>query len=274
MKIAVYGIAKNEQKHVEGFMKSIDNKANGVFITDTGSEDGTFGALIYHDAHVQQRHISPFRFDVARNVALSYVPEDYDVCISLDIDERLRPGWRETVERVMSHESKPTRCWVRYKGPGLTPFYHSDRIHSRRGYMWDGPAHETIIPYGINEVQVANEDLWIDHEPDFSKPRNYLPLLAAGVNEQPHNRRRVFYYARELMCRFQFKAAISWLEQYMKMFKASGDEMWEEPQQALAMIEVCKGAMKEMAAGLAPAQMETLKKLDRDALGILDIKFD
>ena len=44
-----------------------------------------------------QKIIDPWRFDVARNLSLEMVPEDYDVCIALDLDEVLVKGWKEII---------------------------------------------------------------------------------------------------------------------------------------------------------------------------------
>ena len=37
---------------------------------------------------------------VARNLSLELVPADADVCLSIDLDEVLVPGWRAIVERA------------------------------------------------------------------------------------------------------------------------------------------------------------------------------
>src|SRR5258708_5207699 len=72
MKIAIYGICLNEEAFVARFM-------------DLG-------------AQIQAIRIVPWRFDHARNAALDLVPDDVDVCVSLDLDTVLRPGWRAALE--------------------------------------------------------------------------------------------------------------------------------------------------------------------------------
>jgi hypothetical protein len=68
-----------------------------VFILDTGSTDGSERAFSAKGATVRSAGVEPWRFDVARNMALALVPRDYDVCIALDIDERAKSffnyGW-------------------------------------------------------------------------------------------------------------------------------------------------------------------------------------
>ena len=90
MKIAVYAIAKNEEKHVKRFCESAKD-ADLIVIADTGSEDRTVEIAKECGAVVHEITISPWRFDKARDAALALVPKDVDVCVSLDLDELLEP---------------------------------------------------------------------------------------------------------------------------------------------------------------------------------------
>ena len=66
-------------------------EADGVFVLDTGSTDGTPELLRQLGAHVTQEIITPWRFDTARNRALALVPEDADLCVCTDLDEVFHP---------------------------------------------------------------------------------------------------------------------------------------------------------------------------------------
>jgi hypothetical protein len=109
-KIAVYAISKNEEMFVKRFCES-SKDADLILIADTGSNDKTVelardcGALVY------EININPWRFDKARDAALALIPGDFDICVSLDLDEVLQPGWRAEIERVW--KSDTTR--LRYK---------------------------------------------------------------------------------------------------------------------------------------------------------------
>lgn len=260
MKIAVYAICKNEGAHVQGWLENVRD-ADHVVLCDTGSTDnGLYDArginLIKH-----QIHVIPFRFDVARTTALSLVPPDVDLCVSLDLDERLDPGWRQALERCWNAipRQRPTRIWAQYHTEGLQPFLHDSRIHARHGYRWDHPCHECIVPYGIQEVQVASDSLVIRHYPDKTKPRGqYLDLLAVGIDEghkaaSAGLRRRIFYYSRELIIYRHFKTAIGWLQKYVQLWEQSGEEEWGEVQQAKAMLTLAQGALMEVEAAGAQA---------------------
>ncbi|MEI2419703.1 hypothetical protein V6O07_05470, partial [Arthrospira platensis SPKY2] len=99
MKICVYAISKNEEQFVKQFCESAKD-ADLILIADTGSIDGTVEQARACGAVVHEICITPWRFDKARDAALALIPRDIDVCISLDLDERLEPGWREEIGRV------------------------------------------------------------------------------------------------------------------------------------------------------------------------------
>ena len=88
MKICVYAISKNEEQFVDRFCKSAKG-ADLILIADTGSTDGTIKLAKKHKASVVEIGITPWRFDDARNAALSLIPKDIDICVSLDLDEEL-----------------------------------------------------------------------------------------------------------------------------------------------------------------------------------------
>lgn len=85
-KICVYAICKNEEQFVDRWMDAV-SEADMVIVTDTGSTDHTVERLRERGAVVYSAVVSPWRFDVARNVALGHVPEDTDICVSNDLDE-------------------------------------------------------------------------------------------------------------------------------------------------------------------------------------------
>ena len=99
MKIAVYTIAKNEEKFVERWAKSCE-EADYRLIVDTGSSDNTLLTAAKYGIEVGSISISPWRFDDARNAALALLPDDIDMCIALDMDEILVPGWRKELEKI------------------------------------------------------------------------------------------------------------------------------------------------------------------------------
>ncbi len=219
MKIAVYAISKNEEQFVKRFCESAKD-ADVVLIADTGSTDNTVKEAKKYGATVHNISVMPWRFDIARDVALCLLPADIDVCISLDLDEELQEGWREEIERVWKEDT--TR--LRYKfdwGCGIAFYY--EKIHHRKGYHWHHPCHEYPVPdIRTNEVWATTDKLLVVHKPDPTKSRGqYLDLLEVSVKEDPRCPRNAFYYARELTFYGKWLDAIVALNRYLAMPEAT-----------------------------------------------------
>lgn len=218
MKVAVYAIALNEEAFVERFMTTA-READVVLVADTGSTDGTVAALEREGAVVHRISVSPWRFDDARNAALALVPADIDVCVAIDLDEVLSPGWRAVLDAGWGDATRARYDYTWSHHPDGSPAvtYRYDRIHARRGYRWRHPCHETLYPDRIDEqyVELAIE---LHHWPDPTKPRSqYLPLLAVATEEQPHDSRMAHYYGRELMFRGHDEQALAELQRHLAL---------------------------------------------------------
>ncbi|HUZ11642.1 MAG TPA: hypothetical protein VMU93_02165 [Caulobacteraceae bacterium] len=199
MKIAVYAIALDEAAHAEPFMASCRD-ADLVLVADTGSRDATARRLAERGAEVRRIRIDPWRFDAARNAALELLPGDVDVCISLDLDQTLAPGWRALVEAGWREGiNRLYYVLVHHQaGAGGELAFVDSRIHSRRGYVWRYPCHECLVPRGAQEHARLEPRLKVLHAPDPAKPRSgYLPLLELGAREAPDDARAAHYLGRE-----------------------------------------------------------------------------
>lgn len=218
MKVAVYAIALNEQAFVERFM-STAREADLVIVADTGSSDGTVHALLAHGATVHHLSIKPWRFDDARNAALALVPADVDVCVAIDLDEVLTAGWRASLEAEWgdANRGKYLYTWSHHPDGSPAVTYTYDRIHSRYGYRWRHPCHETLYPDRIEERN-THLSLELHHWPDASKPRSqYLELLQVAADEQPHESRTAHYFGRELMFNSQWARAVTELRRHLEL---------------------------------------------------------
>jgi tetratricopeptide (TPR) repeat protein len=220
MKIIVYAICKNEAQFVARFCAAA-READQVIVVDTGSTDETCNLLVAHGATVHQVNISPWRFDDARNAALAALPEDIDMCVSLDMDEVITPGWKEILTEAWERGINRPRykhiwSWNEDGSPGLEFSY--DHIHGRKGFRWRHPVHECINSYGIEEKQEWLAGIETHHHPDPSKSRSqYLPLLAMSVKEDPYNDRNAFYYGRELYFYGRYMEAAQELKRHLEL---------------------------------------------------------
>lgn len=215
LKIAVYAISKNEEKFVERFCASAKD-ADLILIADTGSTDKTVELARSLGVTVYEISVLPWRFDKAKDTALNLVPADVDVCISLDLDEVMEPGWREEIERVWQEDT--TRLRYKYDwGRDVSFFY--EKIHHRTGYHWHHPVHEYPRPDSRTvEMYAFTDMLLVSHHPDNDKPRTqYMSLLELGIAEDPFCPRNAFHYVRELGFYNQWEKAVEFITKYLAM---------------------------------------------------------
>ncbi|KPL68423.1 hypothetical protein SZ64_10005 [Erythrobacter sp. SG61-1L] len=215
MKIAVYAISKNEEGFVERFCQSAAD-ADYIVIADTGSDDDTVRLAEEQGASVYRICIAPWRFDHARNAALALVPADADICIALDLDEVMMPGWRDEIEKTWTADATRMRYQFDWS---LGVRYQANKVHKRQGYHWRHPCHEVLEPdRRMQEVFCVSDMTLITHLPDPTKPRGqYLDLLRLARAEDPACTRTAFYLAREFTYHAQWDEAVEALQEYLAM---------------------------------------------------------
>ena len=265
MKIAVYTIALNEEQFVERWAESAKD-ADYLYILDTGSTDATVSKAKDLGVVVNVASIKPWRFDDARNVSLSLLPDDADICIALDMDEVLVPGWREELENIRPETTRPryqyTWSWSEDGKPGLQ--YGGDKIHARHGYRWKHPVHEVIVADRIEEIQEWI-GLEIHHYPDNAKSRGqYFPLLELSTKEDPLDDRNAFYLGREYFFYQRYSEASKELRRHLSLPKA----IWP-PERAASMRYLAKAEPEntrdwlEKAIKESPGRREALVELSQ-----------
>jgi hypothetical protein len=95
IKIAVYGVAKNEESNVQVWYESTKN-ADYHFILDTGSTDNTIDLAKSFGINVVSASFIPWDETTAKNVALSLLPADIDYCVMMDLDQKMQSlDWKE-----------------------------------------------------------------------------------------------------------------------------------------------------------------------------------
>lgn len=199
MKIAVYTIAKNEAQFVHGWAQSVQD-ADYRLVVDTGSQDDTVQLCAHMGVTCVSMSLQPWRFDLARNIALSLIPSDVDVCISMDMDEYMEPGWRAALESAWTpHTTRLRYKYDTYYGDSVTPSlsYWADKIHMRHNYTWKRPVHETVFCAQTEQI-TQSAHVIMSHRPDATKHRGqYLHLLELSHEENPDCNQTLFWLARE-----------------------------------------------------------------------------
>lgn len=216
MKIAVYAIAKDEQANVNEWLENVKD-ADGIFVLDTGSKDATLGLLEAGGAVVNQMHTGKtFRFDHARNEAMAYIPNDYDVCISLDFDERLSPDWREVIETQFTDEMTTANYTLVFDHDAegnILMSYPRLAIHRRDTCTWQYPVHEILVPN--SNTKSPTLPILAAHYGAQKVAGHYLNLLKLAYEENPNDARNVQYLAREYYNMGNFSMATPLFQQHV-----------------------------------------------------------
>jgi tetratricopeptide (TPR) repeat protein len=215
MKIAVYAIALNEAKHAKRWADATKD-ADIRIVADTGSTDGTQELLRAEGVIVHDISVKPFRFDDARNASLALVPDDIDMCLSLDLDEIPEEGFFDKIKQAWTPDVN--RIWLTWE-TGYK-WQNNNRLHSRHGYRWVKPCHEVTEYYGDffgGEEKSITLDLTVAHRPDDNKSRSqYLPMLKMAVAETPLDARMWAYLAREYFFHSKWRETIEAAEEMLK----------------------------------------------------------
>lgn len=223
-KICVYAICKNEEQFVDRWMDSV-SEADNVYVMDTGSTDNTVSKLKERGAIVKTKIFNPWRFDVARNESLDMVPRDTDICVCVDLDEVIEPGWRDKLESIWKDDTTRLRynynwSFDSYGKPSVN--FYIEKIHSRNNYIWTHPVHEVLTFKGEKENYITTDLITVNHYPDYTKSRgSYLPLLELSVQECPDDDRNMHYLGREYMYYGRWNESIDTLIKHLNMKNAT-----------------------------------------------------
>lgn len=252
MIVAAYTICLNEAKHIDRWLEATSS-ADLRVIVDTGSTDGTWRKLVelkntVPNLKVYQIHVTPWRFDDARNAALALVPNWIDVCASIDMDEVAQPGFFETLRKEWKPET--TIGWHRIN---TGPTWEVTRVHKRFGFRWKDACHEVFKPYGDTPEVVQHFDIQLDHLPDDGKSRaQYLDLLKMATSENPENGRMWVYLCREY----------SFNKDWQGVLEASGNALACDNTWSVERSFVCRlaaDAAYELQQDAGPMILEGLK---------------
>lgn len=227
MKICVYAIAKNESKFIERWYNSV-KEADYICVLDTGSSDDTFEKLKNLNILTKQKQYKQFRFDTARNDSMELIPEDASVCVCVDMDEILIPGWSKTLKSKW--RDNYTQARFRYtwnfnpdNSEGIV--FMSEKIHKNKLFKWTHPVHEILTPTSNVENNIIDiPEIRVLHYPDPTKSRsNYLPLLELSIKENPNDDRNMHYLGREYMYHGMYDKAIEILNKHLKLPNSKWD---------------------------------------------------
>lgn len=231
-KICIYAICKNESQFVDKWLTSM-SEADYIVVLDTGSTDGTYEMLASDPRvhRVEQKEITPWRFDTARNESMKLIPEDANILMCTDLDEVLEPGWADII-RENWDPSVHIRGYYKYawshtpEGDPARVFYY-DKLHNRNWY-WKAPVHEFLTTDYHKEIEdnpnhildLFNSGVYLHHYPDSSKSRgSYLGLLKVRAEEDPTDYYGKYYLSHEYHYRGYYNESNAVLEDIVTNYK-------------------------------------------------------
>lgn len=248
MKICVYAICKNERKFLDKWIEAV-SEADCVCVLDTGSTDGTWKELQRRQDGrkliAEQKIITPWRFDTARNESMKLIPTDTDVCLCLDLDELPSSGWRKAIEASWNGNcGRYDYIWNFLPDGRPGHRFSGEKCHSYGAIRWKSPVHE-YPQFLVPRVDCALP-FTVEHHADDTKSRSsYLPLLELAVQEDPLNDRNRHYLGREYMFYGKWQQAIETLKHHLAMPSA----VWRpERSNSMRFIGRCEKALKNTDA--------------------------
>lgn len=258
MRVYVYAIARDEAAFARRWMESM-SEADGVYVLDTGSGDGTAERLRSLGCCVTERRVEPWRFDRARNESMALVPGDGEVLVCTDLDELFRPGWRKALEAAWRPEMTVGRYeYVWSFGPDGSDGvkFYAEKIHRAGRGRWTHPVHE-VLDYGEPPVSGLLPGVRLEHHPDGNKSReSYLSLLEMSVAEAPEDDRNMHYLGREYMFHGRWEEAEATLRRHLALPTARWDAERAASIRYIARCMRARGRVDEEELWLLRAAME------------------
>ena len=186
MKLCAYTICKNESKHVDTWVKALQDEVDYICVLDTGSTDDTLEKFkAYPNVIVSQKIITPWRFDDARNESMKLIPDDTDVAMVVDLDETYRPGFRAAIEEAFNQGYNlmsgykiifdENNTQISAIGGELSLPITADV----KNWSWEYPVHEYLKYYDESKVkETVLPTVICEHRPDEAKSRaQYIDIL-------------------------------------------------------------------------------------------------
>ena len=248
LKISVYAIARNEEKFAKRWYECF-KEADEVCVLVNNSTDKTAEILRSLGAKVTEKSYVNFRFDEARNDAMALCAPDADLLFACDLDDTIKPGWREGLEQIwqkaLDKGEEPNAllytyvvCYDENDERKRQPFL-IHRIHMPTGWKWKHRVHEVLA--STNKVFLYYPELAVESHPEENKDHSrYLPLLEEDAREPDAPARILHMLGREYMNAGKYEEAIEVLKQHL----LRQDARWEfERCASMKFIADCYGML-------------------------------
>lgn len=205
--LALSLICKNEIHNLPALFESINGCFDKVYITDTGSSDGTVEWLENMGARYAGCDVEIFHFQwrddfaAARNHNLPHIKEDWWMWLDSDDELINREGflkWKKAVMPLYDYHSAPYDYSFDEQGNVACSFGRERCFETKRGYRFQDFIHEGVMPFPDSKCTMT--PLWrvkhrrTDQEAKAKLTRNMSILEERKSSLSP---RLEFYLGKE-----------------------------------------------------------------------------
>lgn len=199
--LTVYAICKNEIQVIDRWLKSFC-AADYVCVLDTGSTDGTWEFLQeqqqqYKNLIIDQKIISPWRYDKARNESMKLIPKETTIFFMADIDEIVEPA--DKWVKIIKNSWTPTftrGCYTYQRDVQpdgtVTKSMQEYRIHNKHWHKWVNIVHEALVDETgekyFFDFDCTPMDITVWHLTSHrTEPHRYSQLCENELKEHPED---------------------------------------------------------------------------------------
>ncbi len=223
--IALCCIMKDEISHIKELLASVKGCFDEIWLTDTGSTDGTIEFALSHEATEiagAPVHVKHFEwvedFAKARNFSMKDVKTDY--VMWMDLDDAMSSKeefilWRDNVLVLGEFWMAPYYYAFDPAGNPICTFLRERVVKTSKKFEWEFFIHEGMMAKEPVQAQVVTN--WtinhrrteLDYQKDFS--RNVSMLEKRSKDDEGLPPRLQWYYGKELHDKSRFAEAYVWL---------------------------------------------------------------
>ena len=213
IRISVVIITYNEEKNIEKCLRSVEDIADEIIVTDSFSTDRTKEICSQFNVKFFQNVFD--NFAAQKNLAVSYASNDY--ILSLDADEQLSDELKNSIRAIDSNSPADAYKFNRLNFFCGKAIRHSNwypdvklRFWNKRKGKWAGDIHETVHMDTDAKTEFLKGDLLHN---SFHSIEEHL----TQINKFSGMKARVMYKKRKRTNIFMiiFKPQIKFLQQYI-----------------------------------------------------------
>ncbi|MEI7604119.1 MAG: glycosyltransferase family 2 protein [bacterium] len=223
--VSVCMIVKDEQNIIEDSLNSINDIADEIIITDTGSVDKTKEiAKTFTDKIYDFKWINDF--SAAKNFCAEKASCDF--IFTWDADFFIKEEFRKKIIELKNNNFNNFnyirfRWNLEYSSAGIPIKYNGNYfLYERNLFHWEYPVHEKIIANKNTEIKSKTFwDIEIEHYRDkeklYGRQNQKLEIMQQFISNNPIDLNMLYVYAEDLAYAKKYENAIKVYEQFIEI---------------------------------------------------------